>query len=472
MKQIKIADVTLREGASGAKFPLSFKEKLELARELDRLGVDVIETAPIINEKTDALLIRTIAGLIKNSVLACPVGMTEESVGEAWKAVSGAASPRLVVSLPVSTTQMEYVCGCKPAQMLERIKTLVGAAAGFCKDVEFSAEDATRADPAFLYSAVEAAVAAGAKTVTVCDSAANMFPDEFAAFITGICENAPSVSNAALGVQCSDELGMAISCSVASIGRGAGQIKSTVSSASFASMEAIARVLEARGDALGVRCSLDMIGLGRSLRRMAWLVNPEHGKGSAFDAAAGRADSSDFTLDESADIYKVGSAVTQMGYELSAEDMQRVFEAFSRIAAKKKVNMRELETIVASAAFQVPATYKLTSYVINSGNIIAPTASIRMEKEGKKLEGLSTGDGPIDAAFLAVEQITGRHFELDEFQIQAVTEGREAMGSALVRLRSDGKVYPGQGVSTDIIGAAIRAYTDALNKIMYEEKNA
>ena len=163
--------------------------------------------------------------------------------------------------------------------------------------------------------------------------------------------------------------------------------------------------------------------------------------------------------------------VRQLGYDLTEEDNARVFEAFKRVAVKKHfVGTRELDAIVASTALQVPSTYRLESYVINSGNVIMATANITLERDGNKVRGISVGDGPIDAAFLAIEQIIGHHYELDDFQIQAVTEGREAMGSALVKLRSGGRLYSGSGISTDIIGASIRAYISALNKIVYEEE--
>ena len=158
-----------------------------------------------------------------------------------------------------------------------------------------------------------------------------------------------------------------------------------------------------------------------------------------------------------------------MGYDLSEDDNAKVYEEFLRVAAKKSVGSKELEAIVASVALQVEPTYKLVSYVINNGNIIPASAQIRVSKGDMVIDGVCIGDGPIDAAFLAIEQIIGHHYELDDFQIQSVTEGKEAMGSALVKLRSGGKLYSGNGISTDIIGASIRAYINAVNKIVYEE---
>ena len=164
---------------------------------------------------------------------------------------------------------------------------------------------------------------------------------------------------------------------------------------------------------------------------------------------------------------------TLLGYDLSEEDVQKVYEAFCVIAGKKEqVSERELDAIVASAAMQVPPTYVLDTYVITCGNTISSTAHMKLHKSGQVLEGVCVGDGPIDAAFLAIEQITGCHYELDDFQLQAVTEGREAMGQTVVKLRSNGKIYPGKGISTDIVGAGIQAYLSALNKIVYEEAEA
>ncbi|MBO5912784.1 MAG: 2-isopropylmalate synthase, partial [Clostridia bacterium] len=167
----------------------------------------------------------------------------------------------------------------------------------------------------------------------------------------------------------------------------------------------------------------------------------------------------------------VCEAVRALGYELSHEDSGKVFEEFKRVAAKKtNIGIKEIDAIVASAAMQVPSTYHVESYVINSGNVINATANIILTRDGEKLCGISVGDGPINAAFLAIEQIIGHHYELDDFQIQSVTEGHEAMGSAVVKLRDGDKLYSGSGVSTDIIGASIRAYINALNKIVYNAK--
>ena len=195
----------------------------------------------------------------------------------------------------------------------------------------------------------------------------------------------------------------------------------------------------------------------------------EGNKASAFASGVNEADGIYLTSHDTCDA--VCAAVEQMGYDLSQEDRVKVYDAFMQFAEKRdKVGIRELDAIVASAAMQVPATYKLDNYVITSGSSISATAHMKLTKNGVPMEGVYLGDGPIDAAFLAIEQITGQHYELDDFQIQAVTEGREAMGQTIVRLRSSGKLYSGRGTSTDIVGASIKAYISALNKIVYEEE--
>ena len=467
MKRIQIADVTLHEEAKSMHFSLSFKEKIELAKELDKMGVDVIETGTIGDSKSEALLVRTISTLVKKSTVSCPAGLTVESVQETWKNVQNAVSPRLLISVPVSTVQMEYICGRKAPKMLELIEELVSTAAGCCENVEFAAEDATRADHSFLCSAITAAIAKGAKTITICDTAGTMMPEEFIDFIGGLYQDIPALESVTLAVRACDELNMAVASAFACVRAGVTQIDAAASGGNCAALDAVAHVIHNRGDAIGVFCGLDMTGLNRAMKRLGWIGRNEESKSAGM--LSGTMLDETLVLDSSADISTVAAALARQGYELSDEDLAQVYKAFCRIAEKKPVGAKELDAIVASTALQVPPTYTLVSYVINSGNVISATSQIELEKNGSKIRGLSVGDGPIDAAFLSIEQAIGHHYELDNFQIQSVTEGREAMGSALIKLRSNGRLFSGQGISTDIIGASILAYLDALNKIVYEE---
>jgi 2-isopropylmalate synthase len=178
----------------------------------------------------------------------------------------------------------------------------------------------------------------------------------------------------------------------------------------------------------------------------------------------------EIVLGENDGIDTLSSIIAKMGYDLSEEDTKNVYDEFIKVAKNKSVKSKELDAIIASTALQVAPTFKLKSYVINSGNIISSSAVMVLLKNGKELEGMTVGDGPIDAAFMCIEKIAGRHFELDDFQIQSVTEGREALGVTVVKLRSDGKLYSGKGVSTDIVESSINAYINAINKIYFEEE--
>ena len=469
MKSIKISDVTMKQTG---EISLSFKEKIELAKLLDKLGVSVIELEGIHNAKIDALRIKSIAMAVQGSIVAVPVALNRESVQQTWNALRLAKMARLQVCAPVSSVQMEYLFHKKPEAMLASIIDTIAACQEVCADVEFVADDATRSDPAFLYEVVSAAIAAGAKTVTVCDTAGAMLPNEFTAFIRALYANVPELKNVCLGISCSDNLSMADSCAIAAVRYGAGEIKAAAYRVDVASLPNVARVLKAKGEFYNATCSLHTTVMSRITGQIAWMCQTGRSKNSPFDNGVQEDDGS-IVLTGHDDLSAVMKAASRLGYDLSEEDGVKVYEAFCAIAEKKeRVTAKELDAIVASAAMQVPPTYVLDTYVITSGNTISSTAHLRLNKDGQIIEGVCIGDGPIDAAFLAIESITGRHYELDDFQIQAVTEGREAMGQTVVKLRSEGKVYSGRGISTDIVGASIRAYINALNKIVYEEEEA
>ncbi len=469
MERLTVADVTLKEVAKSSEFSLSFREKIEIAKLLDKINVSVIELPAIKKEKTDVLLIKSIASCVKNSVIAVPVSLAEEDVERVADALKNASKPRIQIVVPTSTVQMEFVCGKKPPVVLEMIDRLVKKAKKNTCDVEFVAEDATRSEPEFLSKAISTAISAGASTITLSDAAGTMLSDEISVFIDDVKSSVPESENVNFGIQCIDKLGMACACAVTAVKSGVNEIKtSIISSTDAAYLDSICKVMGIHGDELGCVCDVKTTELGRVSKQIEWIISSKNEKGTGLSSVTDfYAD--DFVLNEHDDITEVTKAVKMLGYDLSQEDISKVYEEFKRISGKKNVGAKELDAIVASAALQVPATYVIESYVINSGNVITATANITLNKNGEKVNGLSIGDGPIDAAFLAIEQIVGHHYELDDFQIQSVTEGREAMGSALVKLRSNGRLYSGKGISTDIIGASIRAYLNALNKIVYEE---
>ena len=458
---IRIAERTLCTGDS----TFSFKEKIEISRQFEKLGVDAIELPEIENVKTDTLLIKTIASFVKNSVISVGVGINAQSVENAAAALQTAKKPRIRIELPVSTVGMEYTCHKKAPKMLEIVKELVTLAKQKCDDVEFCALDAARAEKEELKAFITAAAENGATLITVCDSAAEMMPDSFKEFINEI-KGMLNGFDVNISVMCDNKNGLAAANAITAVTNGANTVKTNVTG-DLVPVETFVGIIKNCGNSYDFESNVKYTELNRIIKQVNWIIGNAKNEKSAVTVA--EALESGIKLDKNDEQSAVITAVMKLGYDLSEEDAGKVYEEFLRVAEKKNVGAKELDAIVASVALQVPPTYKLINYVINNGNIISASAQITLEREGKKIQGICIGDGPIDAAFLAIEQIIGHHYELDDFQIQSVTEGKEAMGSALVKLRSGGKLYSGNGISTDIMGASIRAYLGAVNKIVYEE---
>ncbi len=463
MKSIIISDMTL----SLSNENLSFKEKIEVARQLDKLNVNVIDMPTIVNETTDALFIRTASTFIKNSIISVSTGLTVEGVERAYSAVCNAKNKRLKICIPVSTVQMEYTCHKKPNKLLEVLDEVIKTAASKC-DVELFLIDATRADNKFLKALMETAIPYGVKTVTLCDDEGVMLPDEISSFIKGIKEEIPLLSDVCLGIYCKNTNGLSTANTLMAIKAGATEIKTQIASDEITSAKMLTSVLKSSQDKLKVKTSINLLEMGRIISQIERIVGANKGESEISHALENSiAKEIEFSLADS--LETVEKAIKKLGYDLTKEDVDKVYEEFKRVARRKGVGYKELDAIIASSALQVPPTYTLKTYIINNGNVISSSAQITLIKNGEEKHGICIGDGPIDAAFKALEQIIGTHYELDDFEIQSITEGREAVGSAVVKLRCNGKLYSGNGISTDIIGSSIRAYINAVNKIVYEE---
>lgn len=469
MRKIKLNDITLRDYVANHGNTLSFKEVVEIAKTLDKLRIDTIGLPTIENVKVGSLLIHTITAAVSYSTVSMPTGTTDESLKLAWDAVCGAKHPRLYLELPVSTVQMEFMSHKRPDKLLEIITDIIGKARTLCNDVEFSALDATRADFDFIVSAIKKAIEAGANTVTICDTAGNMFPQEFKAFIEKLYEAVPELKNVCLAVRCADTLSMAAANVFAAFECGAEEACVLANAGPSPSAEEVVKILTVRSELCGLSSGVKTTELNRGMQQIAWIARSKKTKEETMFNIGNAAGQGEILLHAGDDLPTVAKAVKKLGYELSDEDIAKVFESFNAAASKKSVGTKELEAIIASSAMQVPPVYKLKNYVVNCGNCISASAVVHMLRDGKELQGMAVGDGPIDAAILAIEQITGHHYEVDDFQIQAVTEGREAFGSTLIKLRYEGRLYSGTGISTDILGASLGSYMNALNKIAFEE---
>ena len=470
-KQIMtITDCTLRQ--KNGLPDLSFREKLELCRLIDRLNVDLIEMEEIRQVKIDSLLIKSVCTAVSSSRIAVPVALNEESVRIAREALRNAVHPRLQVPAPVSSVQMEYLSHMKPKAMITAVADTIRKCREFTDDVEFIAEDATRSDAAFLRSIITEAVSAGARTVTLCDTAGAMLPDETAAFISSLYQDIECLSGVTVGFSCTDQMNMADACAVSAVRSGIREIKAASFRTNAISLMNIVRILDVKANQFDVRCRIGTEQIRNLTSKIEMLCRT--GLSRSVSAGMGTDDhDSGIMLSTHDSRESVMKAVDKLGYDLTAEDMEKVWQCFSEIAEKKDlISLRELDAIVATEAMQVPPVYHDIQYVINTGNTINAMAHMKLMYHDRAIEGMAVGDGSIAAAFNSIEKATGRHFELEDFQIQAITEGREAVGETIVKLRHEGKLYSGRGISTDIVGAGILAYMNALNKIVYEEEEA
>ncbi len=455
MKKITVSDITLKV-VEEQDLSLTFREKLAIAEKLDALCVDAIELPVITDAKENEVIYSTIASTVKNAMVKIPVG-DGSNLAVVADCVKKANKGGLQVVMPVSTAQMEYFYHMKAPVMKAKIEELCKSALEICNCLEFVAKDAFRAESGFVVELAKAVCKLGVDSITVCDDAGEAFPEDYAKIVKEIKDSC----DIKVFVQPSNALSLSAACAVKAIEAGADGVKTSVTG-EYLALDVLVDIFRAKKFTLKAQCDVDVT----NARSVSSIIN-----GVTVNAQESVEENKTVSsLSANSTVKEVSVIVKQLGYELSDSDIGKVYEEFKKLTTKKEViDEKELEAVIASTAMQVPSTYHLVNYVVNSGNIIPATANVTLEKDGEKFTGVSTGDGPIDAAFHAIEQVIGHHYELDDFQVHAVTKGRGAVGSSIIRLRADGKLYPGNGVSTDIVGACIRAYINALNKIVYEE---
>ncbi len=462
MKKISIADITLKKLANDREVQLLFREKTAIAACADALGADTVELAPVKSLREDTIIYKTIAKNIQNATLAIPVGFTKEEVENAWECIKEAKKPRLQIEVPTSTVQMEYTYHLKAEKMIAKIGELTKVAKELCADVEFSALDATRADEDFIIAAAKEAEANGATLITICDDAGISLPDEVAALLEKV-KNAVSIP---VYLQPSDRINMAVSTAISAISKGADGLKCAMAGKDVLSTGKLSDAITACSTRIEAETNLKNTKIHASIDDL--LSNISH---EAYDTETTVSEKKKILLDSESTISQVEQAAKILGYDLSDTDCGNVYKALMQVCEKKDaVGAKELEALIASSAMQAPSTYHLESYTTNCSNITSSMSQVTLKCNDEIMSGVSIGDGPIDSAFRAIEQCIGFHYELDDFQVQSVTEGKEALGSALVRLRNNGKLYSGNGISADIVAASIRAYINALNKIVFEEE--
>ena len=498
--RIQIFDTTLRDGEQSPGCSMNIAEKVELARQLERMNVDVIEAGFAISSPGDFQSVKTVAGVVENAVVASLARAVPEDIDRAWEAVAEAVSPRIHTFLATSPIHMEYKLRMTPEQVLETSEAMVRRAKSYTSDVEFSAEDATRSDPEFLARVFDAVIKAGATTINIPDTVGYAVPDEFYEFLMKIRQRCPALDNVVISVHCHNDLGLGVANSLAGIRAGATQVECTINGigerAGNAAMEEIVMALATRRDMYGIQTGIETTELVRASKLLSRItgVTVQPNKAivgeNAFAHEAGIHQhgvlqnketyeimtpesvgfkANQMVLGKHSGKHAFRTKVEELGYDISEADLQIAFEQFKNVADKKKsVYDQDIEAIIAKRLDEVPVAYELERFVINSGNSITSTAVITLVRDGKSYEKVARGEGPIYASFQAIDKIVGKRMHLEDYQLRSITEGEDALGDAFVKLEADGQKYSGRGLSHDVIEASILAYINAVNKMIYE----
>ncbi|MGI6084502.1 MAG: 2-isopropylmalate synthase [Acetivibrionales bacterium] len=504
-KRIYIFDTTLRDGEQSPGCSMNLQEKIEVAKQLERMKVDVIEAGFAISSPGDFQSVKAIAETIKDCTVASLSRTLPQDIDKSWEAIKNAASPRIHVFLATSPIHMKYKLRMSPDEVLERSRSMVAYAKKYCSDIEFSAEDATRSEPEFLYRIFEAVIDAGATVINVPDTVGYTTPEEFFELIKNIRENVPNIDKAQIAVHCHNDLGMGVANTLAAARAGATQLECTINGigerAGNAALEEIVMAIKTRPHIYDMDVRLDTTQIYRSSRLISSItgvpVQPnkaivganafahesgihQHGvlsEKSTYEIMTPQSvglSQNNMVLGKHSGRHAFEDRLRILGYNLTKEELDETFNKFKALADKKKVVQdADLEVLLRHKAVEVPETYKLDRFVINTGNTITATASVRLIKQNGPnivLEEVSTGDGPIDAAFKAIEKMAGVTFTLEDYTLRSVTEGQDAQGEAYVKIRSGARVYTGKGVSTDVFEASVLSYLNAVNKMIYEEK--
>lgn len=461
MNKIIVTDRTLNSLNAKKGVSLLFREKTAIAKKLDSLGIDRIELPPILREREDKIVAKTLCTSIKNSVVVIPVGLSKPSIDVAIDCFGDNKNCCIGIVVPVSTVTMEYEYHKKDDGMLKLIRETFEYAKTKWSNIEFIAKDATRCSFKFLKNSIETAIDCGADVVTLCDDEGTFLQNEWQELVKSVKPYCP----VSLFVQVNNKLNIGVASAISCISAGADGVKTSIAGKEDLNTVDFAQIIASRSETLNIETSLKTERLKSDIRLLLKDINPLSDTGNIKNTTS-------VSITSESTLSDIKTAIEHLGYNLSSKDLGEVYKSAMLICEKKSsITSKELEAVIASSAMQVTATYHLASYNANCGHKAPSMVHIVLNSQNDVLSGVAVGNGPIDAAFMAIEQCIGHHYELDAFQIEAVTEGKEALGSAVVRLINDGKIYSGNGLSADIIGASIRAYLNALNKIVAMEEN-
>ncbi|MDQ2673863.1 MAG: 2-isopropylmalate synthase [Chloroflexota bacterium] len=499
---VLIFDTTLRDGEQAPGNSLTPEEKIRLARQLDALGVDIIEAGFPAASEGDYRSVREIAAEVRRPVIAALARCNERDIDLAGEALTGAERPRIHVFISTSDLHMREKLRLSRDEVLVRARQAVRRARQFTDDVEFSAEDASRTDPDFLCRVVQAAIEEGATTVNLPDTVGYAMPAEYGAMFRDVLARVPGADRVTLSAHCHDDLGMAVANSLAAIAAGARQVECTVNGigerAGNAALEEIVIASHVRGGALQFRCHVEPREIYRTSQLLSYLtgVFPQPNKAivgrNAFAHEAGihqhgmlqngntyeiirpemvGIPRSTLVLGKHSGRHGLERRFRDLGYDLTEEQLNEVYREFIALADRKREILDEdLLALLHDSFHDAPEEYQLTHLRVVCGSV-SPTAEVRMAGAwtGERTA-RGTGDGPIAAAFTAISEITGRQLEVLSLQLRSLTPGRDSVGQVFLQVKVDGKSLSGHGASTDIVEASARALVNALNKARHADR--
>jgi len=498
-EKIYLFDTTLRDGEQSAGIGFTVNEKLEIARALARLNVDIIEAGFPISSPGDLEAVAEIAKQVKGPVIAGLARAAFQDIDAAWEAVKHAETPRIHIFLSSSDIHLAQQLRKNREDIMEMARAAVSRAAKYTSDVEFSPMDATRSKPEFVYQLVEAAIEEGATTINIPDTVGYAIPAEFEAFIRSLPENVPNMHKARISVHCQNDLGMATANSLAGILGGARQVEGTINGigerAGNASLEEIIMSIRTRDDFMNVHVDAkphEIYSISKLVERASGMTLQPHkaivGK-NAFRHSSGIHQDGVLKMRETYEIMDPvelgipgGSAIVltktsgrhglqsrleSLGINPSEDEFQRIWDAFLGVAdAKDEVDDRDLMAITSEQTqIQVQDAWTLDLVQVSTGDHGTPTATVRLiDPEGNTSEDAAIGTGPVDAIYRAINRVTNTENTLTEFSVKSVTEGIDAQGEVTIRVEANGDAYQGRAADTDILVASARAYLHALNR--------
>ncbi len=496
--KVLIFDTTLRDGEQSPGVALNVEEKLEIARALERMRVDFIEAGFPASSPGDFESVTAIAKEVRGSVIAGLARAVQNDVDSCWEAVKHAAHPRIHVFLSSSDIQIMHQLEKGRDEVLEMARTQVARAAKYCPDVEFSPMDATRSEPAYVYQMLKECIDAGATTLNIPDTVGYAIPEEFAQLIRNIQENVPNIHKARISVHCHNDLGLATANSLAAVQVGVRQVETCVNGigerAGNASLEEVVMAIKTRPDFFHLSTNIETTQIHRTSRLVAQLtgmsVQPnkavvganafrhqsgihQHGvtkMRQTFEIMdpkdIGHPRGTVLVLNKNSGRHGLKARLDELGYEVTTQELDHLFVAFKDLADKKgEIDDRDLDALVSGERRSVEDIYKLDLLQVSCGNHLIPTATVRIiGPNGAMAETTSTGTGPVDATYKALNELIGVKNRLLEYAINSVTEGIDAQGEVTVRIEADERTFVGRAADTDVIVASAKALLNAINR--------